>query len=236
MKNQLIFILFSTITSGSLFAQTTPDTKAENATVKALVPTTLQTQKVEDFAGAVNLARYGYANNCALCLITAADMIYKLGVTPLPADAKTNPATTASETTKPEKPNPADPAKILADARLMAKGDATLLGLADRVKPQPGTRGAVGGPKSTTTRVEANSVDTFTIRFYGQSSAVVALRGDGDTDLDLYVYDENGNSIASDDDNSDYCIVRWTPRYTGLFTIRVRNRGNLYNRYSMATN
>ncbi|GAB4038383.1 PPC domain-containing protein [Spirosoma gilvum] len=234
MKKQLIFALLFTALGSPLFAQKEPDTKREEET-KESTPVTPKTQKVADYGSAINLARYGYANNCALCLITAADMIYKLGVTPLNAEAKANPAAGTPTVTKTEKPNPTDPARLLADAKQMAKGDANLLALANKVRPVL-TRGPVGGQRVTRTRVEAGSVDVFRIAFYGQEPAAVVVRGDGDTDLDLYIYDSNGNLIASDDDSSDYCAVSWTPRYTGTFIIRVKNRGNVYNRYAMATN
>lgn len=72
--------------------------------------------------------------------------------------------------------------------------------------------------------------------FVGRELEVLALSGDGDTDLDLYVYDENGNLVAKDDDYSDDCLVRFTPRWTGSFTIKVVNRGRYANRYTIGTN
>jgi hypothetical protein len=53
---------------------------------------------------------------------------------------------------------------------------------------------------------------------------------------DLYVYDENGNQVAADDDLTDECFVSWVPRWTGVFTIRIVNRGSVYNRYRLTTN
>lgn len=235
MKKQLVFALILTILTGSLFAQQTPTSNFEDAE-KPVVPITPQTQKVQDYSAALNLARYGYANNNALCLITAAGMIYKLGVIPLPADARQNVTEPASADTKPAKPDFSNPEQLLTDARRLAKGDAHILALANQLKPAPISRGAVGGPRRNTTSVLAKSTDTYNIRFRGLESAVVVLRGDGDTDLDLYVYDENGNLVARDDDYSDGCVAAWTPLYSGVFTIRVKNRGSVYNRYTLATN
>ncbi len=96
--------------------------------------------------------------------------------------------------------------------------------------------GAVGGTKSTTETVKADGADRYEIYFRGDEPARVILKGDGDTDLDLYVYDENGNQVASDTDASDTCVATWCPKWTGKFTIRVVNRGNVYNRYAMVTN
>ena len=63
-----------------------------------------------------------------------------------------------------------------------------------------------------------------------------AVVGDGDCDLDLYIYDENGNIVASDTDYTDQCICRWVPSWTGKFIIRIVNRGYVYSNYIIATN
>ena len=81
--------------------------------------------------------------------------------------------------------------------------------------------------------VEAYSTDVYTVKCYGGEVTRVVVDGDGDTDLDLYVYDENGNLIASDTDYTDYCVAAWRPNWTGYFTIRIVNRGSVYNRYSI---
>ena len=96
--------------------------------------------------------------------------------------------------------------------------------------------GATNGAGRKNETVNANDTDTYVITFNGGEPAMVVVSGDGDTDLDLYVYDENGNLVASDTDYTDDCIVSWSPRWTGKFVIRVRNRGNVYNRYTIATN
>ena len=96
--------------------------------------------------------------------------------------------------------------------------------------------GRYPSPSVTRERVNAGAVDVYQVVFVGERTAEVAVRGDGDTDLDLYVYDENGNQIVKDDDSTDRCFVRFTPRWTGKFTVRVVNRGSVYNNYTMATN
>jgi hypothetical protein len=92
----------------------------------------------------------------------------------------------------------------------------------------------VGGSRSAVTSVNAYGTDRFNpIRFYGDERAVVTISGDGTSDLDLYVYDENGYLVASDDDGSDQCAVSFTPAYTGYFTVVVVNRGGVWNEYSL---
>lgn len=96
--------------------------------------------------------------------------------------------------------------------------------------------GAKGGPKEANDRVLANDYDIYNIVFLGGQTARVTVNGDGDTDLDLYIYDENGNLIEKDDDYTDYCVCSWTPSWTGTFTIKIVNRGNVYNAYKLSTN
>lgn len=96
--------------------------------------------------------------------------------------------------------------------------------------------GASGGPKESKTSVKANGTDRFEVSFNGGEMAQVTVAGDGDTDLDLYVYDANGNLVAKDDGSSDNCTCRWYPRWDGKFTIKVVNRGDVYNVYEIKTN
>jgi hypothetical protein len=77
---------------------------------------------------------------------------------------------------------------------------------------------------------------TYTITFRGGEVARIAVIGDGDTDLDLYVFDENGNEIAMDTEGTDTCLAQWTPWRTGRFLVRIANLGYVYNRYLLMTN
>lgn len=81
-------------------------------------------------------------------------------------------------------------------------------------------------------RVRANSTQTHRV-FLEEGSAEIAISGDGDTDLDLYIYDKFGNRIASADGNTDDESVNLTIYRTGYFTVKIVNRGDVYNDYSM---
>ena len=184
---------------------------------------------------AAELSKYGYANRDALSLIQAARLSKQSGFTledrnkaggdemrPAPKEEKKGGQVSL------------DPAKLLADAKAMAGDDGVLLALIDDVNSN--VRGAVGGPKYARSSVNAGGSDIYNISFRGGEFAMVTVIGDGDTDLDLYVYDENGNLIDSDTDYSDNCICTWTPRWTGNFRIKIVNRGRVYNRYVLNTN
>ena len=125
------------------------------------------------------------------------------------------------------------PSQILADATKYAEGNKALLAI---IKQMGGERGRVGGPTVHDDLVKANTTDVYNITFRGGEYARITVNGDGDTDLDLYVYDENGNLIDSDTDRTDYCVATFTPKWTGTFKVKIKNLGNVYNRYRLTTN
>jgi hypothetical protein len=96
--------------------------------------------------------------------------------------------------------------------------------------------GAIPGPKIARGEIPARGVDSYTVVFAGKERAEVGVKGDGDTNLDLYVYDENGNLVAGDEGSTDVCLAVFTPRWTGKFTIVVVNRGLVPNDYTIVTN
>lgn len=77
----------------------------------------------------------------------------------------------------------------------------------------------------------------YTVTFRGREKAWVYVTGDGDGDCDfeLYVYDENGNLMASDTDGIDECLCQFTPMWTGKFSIKVKNLNGIYNKYQLNT-
>lgn len=181
------------------------------------------------------LAQYGYANGDAMALIEAAQILVN---TPSQVEAREKTTEGGGEgDQKADKPA-LTVDQLLADATEIAAGDAALLKLiADVKESQAGTtRGAVGGPKYNRDKVNAKGTDWYNVRFRGGETACVYVSGDGDTDLDLYIYDSNDNLITSDCDGTDECIVSFTPRWTGTFKIKIKNWGNVYNRYTLTTN
>lgn len=186
---------------------------------------------------AANLAKYGYATYSPTSLIEAARIF---GTTKVQdADMQATRGTTSNPEEKDAKIS-FDPAQLLADAKKFAGKDKTVLALIKKVEADlasaGSTRGAVGGPKGQRDRVYGKDYNLYTVKFWSNELAEVCVSGDGDTDLDLYVYDSNGNLIGSDSDYSDDCVVRWVPAWTGEFTIKVVNRGAVYNNFAIWTN
>ncbi len=181
------------------------------------------------------LVKYGYEAESSLALIQAAQLYSEVNAGVLDAKKTSAGEAVADEVAKTDAVS-FDVNKLLADATEFADGNPACLALTEELKNVGGTRGAVGGAKSTTEKVLAGDTDVYNIRFYGGETACVVVSGDGDTDLDLYVYDNNGNLIDKDIDYTDDCVVTWTPRWTGNFVIKIKNRGRVYNRYVIATN
>ena len=98
------------------------------------------------------------------------------------------------------------------------------------------TVGRVYGPADVNRRVEAYSSYTDYILFEGDERARVTINGDGDCDLDLYIYNPEGVLVAKDDDNTDYCVASWVPNYRKSYKIVVVNRGRVYANYNLSTN
>ncbi len=66
--------------------------------------------------------------------------------------------------------------------------------------------------------------------FLNRGYANIILEGDGDTDLDLYVYDNTG-MIAKSECTCDSEEIPLTIYRSGYFKVKVLNRGKVYNDY-----
>lgn len=176
-------------------------------------------QAVQTVRTAEALARYGDAAKDPLALITAAKILKEAGTSESTAQRVTGKDGEAKN-----KPDAYSVEAVLQRARALAAGRQDLIAIADDVA-KTSSRGAIGGPGFKRTVVASNGTHTYRVNFRGGEVARVLVSGDGDSDLDLYIYDENNNLICKDDDATDDMICQWTPRWTGSFQIRVRNRG-----------
>lgn len=224
---KITFLMLSLLCASTLSAQT-PEPKEElqgNAS-----------PAVSALRLASDLVRYGYSQQSAMPLINALQIISENPTQPLKAEVERD-VEVIEDASKSGKIT-LDFDTILADAKDFADGNETLLSLLAQIEAdnQGAHRGAVNGPSKTYETVRAGDTDIYRISFVAGYLAEILVSGDGDTDLDLYVYDSNGNLIESDTDYTDDCYVRWVPRWTGSFIVKIVNRGRVYNRYVMLTN
>ena len=63
--------------------------------------------------------------------------------------------------------------------------------------------------------------------------ATVIVRGNGDTELDCWVYDRSGTLLARDLRRGDVCEIELRNPASGELTIRINNYGDLDNRYEL---
>lgn len=198
---------------------------------------------------ATSLVSYARENESALAMLTAVQMLERVQVQDNAQRVGTkksglqNQGEQVKEGKKGNTPAPTlDPQQLLAEAKPWAKDNANLTALIDsemakaKAGTASGTLGSTRGAIAHRDSVNARSYDDYAISFYGGEVARIAVVGDGDTDVDLYVYDENGHLIAKDDDRTAECVVEFVPRWTGPFRVRVVNNGYVYSNYILMTN
>lgn len=207
---------------------------------KAAVPTAAKavsssTRAVDVMALAADLAGHGYSTNSPLSLLTAAELLMQASPIALGGKQGTPmPAVTAKSGVRVR----FEPGAMIAAARSMAGDNTSVTALATQLQNRlaSGAKGAVGGPRSTTDRVLSNSTDVWEIRFRGGERSSIRVDGDGDTDLDCYVYNSAGTLVAYDNDLTDYCILDWYQSSTGNVRLEIKNLGDVYNEYILSTN
>lgn len=197
---------------------------------------------------ASQLVSYARENESPTAMLTAVQMLRRVRMQDGPEKSGTktvegmDKGDAPKAETKGKTPAPTlDPKQLLAEAKPWAKGNTHLVALleAEAAKPHSSSGGTLGrttGASLHKDTVQARMIDYYDVKFTGGELARVVVYGDGDTDLDLYIYDENGNLIVKDDDRSDRCVVQWTPKWTGTFRVSVSNRGKVANQYALATN
>ena len=225
---KILFLLSMIAVSFNGMAQTVeekPEVKGE--TSESLAAVKLANQ----------VLRYGYENKSTLALLDALQ-IFSENPTQAFNATKKGDAVDESQTDGKKARVSFDYESVLADAKAFADGDPNLLALIDNIDAEAkgAQRGNINGPSRDYSAVNGNSYMDYTASFVANELAEILVSGDGDTDLDLYVYDSNGNLITKDTDYSDDCYVRWVPAWTGRYTIRIVNRGPIYNRFVIVTN
>jgi hypothetical protein len=188
-----------------------------------------QISAMESISLAHRLAVYGQRGRQPLALINAAEILLDHPTRPLA------PAPTDQDTSTAVLPNPA---RLLASARSLAGTNEHLIALIAPLERRARSidRGSARGPRQLYGQVASATRREHVVEFRGGEPAVVYVSGDGDSDLDLFVYDETGQMVASATGPRDECVVRWQPERQGRFRIEVRNLGSASNWYWMATN
>jgi hypothetical protein len=95
---------------------------------------------------------------------------------------------------------------------------------------------AVRGPFTVIRRIAAQSTDSYRLHYEaGAGKGRVAIRGDGDTDLDLFVDGPDGKEMEKATGLTDREEISFVPKRTGFYTIRVKNLGKVWSEYVLTT-
>jgi len=80
-------------------------------------------------------------------------------------------------------------------------------------------------------RLRGKHYQDTSVTLYAGTTYKIALDGDGSTDLDIFVYDDNGDRVAADMSSADDAVIHLAVYRTGTFRIRVKNLGRTANIY-----
>ncbi len=83
-------------------------------------------------------------------------------------------------------------------------------------------------------RLEGRKDNVHRMSVKAGQNIVVMVNGDGSTNLDVWVYDTDGDLVNSGEGVDDQEEVRFKAEQTGVYTIRVSNLGQEINTYQLS--
>mgnify|MGYP002142357249 CR=1 FL=1 len=89
----------------------------------------------------------------------------------------------------------------------------------------------LGGRKTFGDTIGRDMEQHYDIILKKEELTMIQVTGAGRSDLDCYLYDEENHLVDSDEDPSDRCLLKVTPRWTGHFDIVIRNVGGQRTSY-----
>jgi hypothetical protein len=198
------------------------DKSKTNADTEAAAPS--GSQPVEQLHLSAQVAAWGRAHKDPLALVVAAQIRNGVGVKveERKADGDTAPTPPASDVV----------AGLLDEAKALSKNDPGIVAMADDVKASA-SKGRVGGGIISNGQITGRTIHSRSMTFRAKSLAEIAVVGIDTDRIMLEVFDEGGHLICRDTDPA-YC--RFTPAWTGPFTVKVHNNGTSLSHYRLETN
>lgn len=210
-----------------VFGQTAAPADKTKQNVSQDAPKPGEALPVQQLHLSEQLAAYGRTNKDPLSLIVAAQIRQSVGVKVV--DRKPDNADSAAPAT-------ADAGAVvdglLKEAKDLSKNDKTIVALADDVKASA-TKGRVGGGIISLGQITGRTIHNRSMSFRANQTAEIAAVGTDTDDIMLEVFDEGGHLICRDSDPA-YC--RFTPAWTGPFSVKVHNNGKSLAHYRLETN
>ncbi len=128
---------------------------------------------------------------------------------------------------------------LLDEAESFAASDRDLLDEISRERsPNKGVRASPfgAGPIVVVRRLRARETYAFTIEARRNEVLRVAAIGDGDTNIDLALKDQNGAVICADSSRDHYPVCTVSRPQVGPIRIEIVNRGEVWSRVQILTN
>lgn len=196
-----------------------------------------RTESVAQAALGDQVARHADRNKDVLAMLAAIRLLSQVGPKPAKFDMRTEGAKAAAADAKGAGTAPRDStlSGLLARAKQYAGGRNDLNGLVDELS-KSAAKVRDDGPARVANRIAGGASDIYTMALRAGEPVMVALIGEGVSDLDLTVEDDAGHRICASSGPGDDEICRWTPRRNGNFRIRVRNSGTTVNEYRLWSN
>ena len=172
----------------------------------------------------------GQANKDALTVLNAARLTASVTLldTPRAHETSGNSALITA-------PDPITAAQMFDTAAALATANDALLDLVDASRREA-SFAPLTAAVSSTSSLEGGQTDTWQVPFFGASLAELAILGDGASNLDLKIMDENANPVCQDIGPSDTAYCSFYPTRNGMFLITVINTGSGANTYVLLTN
>lgn len=125
---------------------------------------------------------------------------------------------------------------MLAQAVVLADGDAALSGMIDDLRAEGG-KGMASGPYYNIGSLGAGGTDSYpAAEFQGGDYAEAYVEASAATDLNIQIYDASGRLVCEDSDPSPIAYCGWRPAETGRYVMKVENLGPEGATYALMTN
>ncbi len=208
---------------------------AQNQQAGAPRPVSAEGSAVDRIMMAEGVARFARETGDVSAMIVAARMIRGVEIKPTDfGGVVSGGAVSGPPSETPARfPSFAD---YLAEARSMAGGNPVLraeIGALEAEKDKGIVRTSMApGAAGHRMIMPPDGKWSFDIVVEARKPAIIAALGDGDTDVNIYVYDSRDALIAQDTSPGHEAVVRWTPTSASRYRVVVRNNGPL-NTYTV---
>jgi hypothetical protein len=195
---------------------------------------------VQQLVLAHQLYAYGVKDEDPMLVIAAARLMSQISTKDVKSESENSPEpgdgakkSAAKSSSGDEKASPPNLKAMIAKGRELAGDQKALQAMLDDVEGTKSKATTSGGGRSHKYLPPRTRAKYFggRLTYRGGQRAEVGVAGNGATNLDLYVYDQNGNLICKSTRGWDREFCAWYPRWTGPFKVHVLNRGRRGNNY-----